>query len=220
MPARERVEVTIARTDAQATPPVRRLWELLDDGERQRARRLRQPLAFVTARAAARVVLGRHLGLAPADVSIREGPHGKPLLAGDGPHFNVSHTHGIVAVAVRDAAPVGVDVETTRRRVPRTRLLRKALSDRERAALGTPAAGAPARRLLEVWTRKEAYVKGLGVGLALDLGALDAGWEDGVLAAPGRSPWEVRRLPLPAPHVGAVAARGEGWALKVERLSW
>ena len=40
------------------------------------------------------------------------GPHGKPYLE-DGPHFNISHTRGVVAVAIGEKN-MGLDIESVR----------------------------------------------------------------------------------------------------------
>lgn len=88
------------------------------------------------ARAALRVLLGRYLGLAPAAVQFVYEPAGRPMLAAHDLRFNVSHSGPRVAIAVA-RADVGVDIELRR----------------------------PAESLRE-WTRHEAYVKALGMGIA------------------------------------------------------
>ncbi|ATZ22481.1 hypothetical protein SLAV_02850 [Streptomyces lavendulae subsp. lavendulae] len=65
-----------------------------------------------------RRVLSAHRGVAPAELRFARracpccvGPHGRPVLAGSGtPHFSMSHTGGLVLIAVA-GRPVGVDVE-------------------------------------------------------------------------------------------------------------
>jgi len=220
MAAADLVQVVTVRTGS-TTPSVDDLLDLLDSSEKRHAHQLGSPhrhASFVTGRAAARLVLGRKLGLAPEDVPIAEGPHGKPVLTVSAPHFNLSHTEGLIAVAVRDEGPIGIDVETTRRGTPRPGVLRRTLTEAERQALDVLSPAAARSAFLHAWCRKEAYAKGLSAGLALDFRTIQVGWDDAVTV--GDPPWEVRPLILPPPHVGAVAATGGGWLVKTEALRW
>lgn len=70
------------------------------------------------ARAALAEVLSRYLGLEPAEIELERGEHGKPALPGDPPplEFNLSHSAGLVLIAVTAGRPVGVDVRRRRSR--------------------------------------------------------------------------------------------------------
>lgn len=211
------VQITICRTDL-TVPPAADLFELLDEGERRRAQRLPCHASFITARAMVRVILGRHLGVLPADVSIDKGPHGKPVLKEGVPHFSLSHTQGMIAVAVREAGPVGIDVETTERKPPQPGMLQRTLTETELQTLEGQSLGSVRSAFLQVWSRKEAYAKGLGVGLGLDFQVIQAGWDD--IAIAGNPSWELRSLALPPPYVGAIAAQGQGWHLRTGGFEW
>lgn len=76
-------------------------------------------------------------------------------------HFNISHTVGYVLCAL-SRQPVGVDIETIRPR--RETLPRYALSPREYADYEALGADWPA--FYTLWTRKEAWCKYTGQGLA------------------------------------------------------
>ena len=220
MTAADLVQVVTVRSGS-TTPPVADLFDLLDDSEKGRARQmgsLHRYASFITARAAVRLVLGRRLGIAPTDVPIVEGPHGKPVLTASAPYFNLSHTEGLIAVAVRDAGPIGIDVETTRRETPRPGVLRRTLTEAEQQALSVLPSAATSSAFLHAWCRKEAYAKGLSTGLGLDFGRIQVGWGNAVTV--GDPPWEVRSLILSPPHIGAVAARDRGWLVQAEALCW
>ena len=73
---------------------------LLSPAEEQRAARFaRQELGrrWALARGILRALLARYTGLDPRALEFREGPHGKPALAGTQPslRFNLSHSGGV-----------------------------------------------------------------------------------------------------------------------------
>ncbi|EST21818.1 hypothetical protein N566_27090 [Streptomycetaceae bacterium MP113-05] len=78
-------------------------------------------------------------------------------------HFSLSHTHGLVAVALADSA-VGIDVEG----VPDARTaadIAPMLHPVERAELAALPASERPTAFARCWTRKEAYLKATGAGL-------------------------------------------------------
>lgn len=222
MPAEDVIRVSTVN-DGAAEPSPENLLALLDESEVARAHRsLGSPSTarFVTARAASRVILGRLLGVAPRDVPISIGRYGRPELKRATTCFNISHTKGLILVAVREAGPVGIDVETLRRQPPRSDVQRQTLTPAETKAFDELSPAVRWRTFLQAWSRKEAYAKGLGLGLGLgfDFQRMDVGWaESGIIGDPV---WEVRSLRFPHPHVGAVAAPGVGWRMAVGAHSW
>jgi 4'-phosphopantetheinyl transferase len=175
--------------------------ELLDAAERARAARFvfeRDRARFATGRAALRAILAAYLGAEPAALAFTIGPHGKPALP-DGPPFSFSNSQGCGLCAVGQERPVGVDVERLREVPDAAGVARSAFTPEERAAWQAAGAGGGAA-FLRVWTRKEAALKALGLGLS----ALDRG--DGPLRGV-----EVLDVPLDADHVAALAiVRADG----------
>ena len=86
--------------------------------------------------------------------------------------FNLSHTHGLVACAITSGSDVGVDVESIGRDVT-DGVAERFFSERENADLRQCATAAlRARRFIELWTLKEAYVKAIGKGLSHSLNSI------------------------------------------------
>ncbi|WP_328303186.1 4'-phosphopantetheinyl transferase superfamily protein [Streptomyces sp. NBC_00435] len=135
---------------------------------------------FVLARFLLRTALGRALGRPPTRVPLAVDAAGRPWVAGaPGVDVSVAHAAGLVAVAVGTGlAPrtrIGVDVEEVRA-VPRADALAGRLfSPAERARLDAAAGPAGDRLWLDIWTRREAYVKALGTGVRAMAGAPDQG---------------------------------------------
>lgn len=141
----------------------------LDDEELARAARFLVPRVgrrFTAARGTLREILGDALGVRPAQVRFTYGEHGKPSVPGL--WFNLSHSgdRALVGLADRD---LGVDLEEVRPNVEFRRLAVRFFSAPEREALeAVPDAELP-RAFFRLWTRKEAYLKACGKGLALPL---------------------------------------------------
>ncbi|GHF18312.1 hypothetical protein GCM10017044_11040 [Kordiimonas sediminis] len=142
--------------------------------------------AFMTARGLLRIALGRQLAMKPEDVPLLQEGAGRVTLGCRGaqsPSFSVSHTQsgmcGFVAVAVSDAAPIGVDIEATDRQFDWRRLASRRLSETEQVWFSKCSDKEGREAFLKLWTLKEALVKLWDDKLlrvlaetSLDLGAL------------------------------------------------
>lgn len=155
---------------------VDRLAELLSADERERARRLRVGRVrgrFVVARGMLRSLLGRYLGAAPSTIGFRYGPRGKPALDDrDGSprlQFNLAHSEGLALLALSPDRRVGIDVEAIRPMDDLGRIVERFFSPRERAAFGELTEARRTAAFFRGWTRKEAYLKATGEGLATPL---------------------------------------------------
>jgi 4'-phosphopantetheinyl transferase len=115
-------------------------------------------------------VLAAQLGIDPKAVRFRAAPPGtRPRLDHDPGtviNFSLSHTFGLAVVAViRDGRQVGVDIESTARRVRVLPLARHYLSPTEADELAELGGEQRTRRFLLMWTRYEAAAKLTGQGL-------------------------------------------------------
>ncbi|MER7466114.1 4'-phosphopantetheinyl transferase superfamily protein [Streptomyces sp. NPDC097981] len=163
---------------------------------------------YTAAHLALRRLLGACLGRDPAAVVItREpctvcgGPTGRPAVAAADLHFSLSHS-GDLALCAVGRTPVGVDIEAASP-VGEDGDLRDLLHPRERQEL---LALAPLERrdaFLRCWTRKEAYLKGTGAGLAHGIDRHYVG--TGPAPAVPESGWTVLDVEVDAGYRAAVA---------------
>lgn len=195
----------------------------LDHAERTRLARFRLPegaARYAQTRGLLRRVLGRILGVPPADVPIETGTGGKPVLARAHParalHFNLAHTGDLVVVAVCPTMPVGIDVEELAPVPDLDALAARVLHPAERALLSGAGAGRRLEQFLQLWTRKEALLKGMGVGLSEDVAHTSVAdparpvYDAGPARAPGEAEaWIVHDLGVSDGFVGALAVRGQ-----------
>lgn len=133
----------------------------LDPARREKALRLR-PEEKRRQSTGAGLLLGRFF----PGASVTTDEHGKPYVPG-GRCFSLSHS-GAAAVIALDDAPVGVDIE--RIALPRDAAARRVLTAEELAALDTLGGGG----FTLLWTRKEAALKCLGVGVRTAPGSFSA----------------------------------------------
>ncbi|CRI58566.1 4'-phosphopantetheinyl transferase family protein [Pseudomonas sp. CCOS 191] len=113
-----------------------------------------------------REVLARYLECDPARIILGQGRYGKPELLApkqSSLHFNLSHTQGLLVLAV-SRSPVGVDVEAHRYRDVFA-LCQRFFSEGERRTLSRTTRPRRLACFYRMWTLKEAWVKAAGIGI-------------------------------------------------------
>lgn len=155
------------------------LARLLPTEELERARRYRSvqhQREHVVAHAWLLLLLSGRIGVAPRDIALQFAKHGKPRLAQPTQtdlDFNLSHSGGLAVYAFARGCAVGVDVEMARQIPHPCRLADRFFSPTEAAGIRSLAPELRAEAFLACWTRKEAVVKALGLGLRCPLQAFD-----------------------------------------------
>ena len=158
---------------------------------------------YIVGRAALRRLLADRLGCSPTTIRFLYGPNGKPMLEGGREHveFNLSHCGGDAVVALTACAAVGVDIEILRPIPDVESLAGLVFSDVERRQLAL--ARDPVLAFLNGWTRKEAYVKALGLGLTAPLTEITVSLSAGAallsagLSDQSVSNWRLLNVPHP-----------------------
>ena len=125
----------------------------LDAGERSRAAAFhfeKDALAYAAAHALLRWSLNARYGHAPREA-----------------RSSLSHTDGLVAVAVCEGFDIGVDAEAMKANSDLLDIARECFTDGEQAQLAQPDCGfaSDVERFYAFWTLKEALLKAKGLGL-------------------------------------------------------
>ena len=210
------------RADVQA------LERVLTPDEVDRAERYRFPEdreRYIITRNVLRAILGRYLHQAPADIRFRYGPNGKPAVNArtgeNGIHFNLSHSHNLALYAIACNRQVGIDVEYIRP-IPEVRdIVERFFSEQEKAEFGAFAPDEQLGAFFGWWTRKEAYAKARGPGLALALDRIEVSLApDEAAELPnvvghggGGTRWSLCDLAPSNDYAAALAVEGQGWDL-------
>lgn len=152
------------------------LTACLSPAEQARAQRFQQPLHAQRHRVTWAMVrhLLAHLTHRPVSgLAWRMGAHGKPTLADARLFFNLSHSGGWALLATSTTLELGVDIEERDSRSHLGEMSERILSEEERRQLdATSTNPEPCEALLQTWTRKEACLKALGVGLNREMHTL------------------------------------------------
>jgi 4'-phosphopantetheinyl transferase len=123
--------------------------------------------SFILSRGLLRRILADCLQTCPAALRFNRNAQGKPFLEDGGLEFNVSHSRDRLLIAVTAGRAVGVDIEFRRDGLNMQSIAKRWFAPEEQdyfQALENPADG-----FFEIWARKEAYVKALGIGIYKDL---------------------------------------------------
>jgi 4'-phosphopantetheinyl transferase len=216
-------------------PPsvVARMLALLTEAEQQQAGRFRferDRRRYIVAHRMLRDLLGTYTRHDPSAVTLGAGAYGKPFIQrqADEPdlRFNLSHSHEAALVALTLGREVGVDVEFMRPLDDADIVAQHFFAPTERATLAALAEQEKLPAFYTCWSRKEAIIKALGLGLALPLDAFDVTLAPGVpaqllrldTAPPQTTRWQLADLP-PIPGYAAALA-SEGASVPCRHFQW
>ncbi len=173
--------------------------------EREKAERFLHPKVreqFVVARAGLRKLLAAYLQIPPLEVPIEYGFNGKPELAQafGAWQFNLSHSEGQVALGIIKQRRIGIDLEKIREIKNIPSLVKRFFCPAEIALFDGLSEKEQNQQFLEVWTCKEALLKGIGRGIhGLESSELIFGKDDTIrvhrLNDPQNRdyPWQIRK---------------------------
>lgn len=194
----------------------------LSDGERTRAAKFKvdEPRQqFTGTRGALRMILARYVNELPANIHISQTGQGKPYLTND--HrvfFNLAHVADRSVIAIGRAPIMGVDLEAIRPNRDLDSLAKRVFSTLELEEYLLLPVDERVRGFYCGWTRKEAYLKAIGVGIGASLREFAINltpdkparllWVKGKPAEPRL--WTVQHLDVSEEMVGALAVREIG----------
>jgi 4'-phosphopantetheinyl transferase len=207
-----------------------RLFTTLTSDERNRSSRFRferDRQRFIVAHGVLRDVLARYLRTNPRDITFAYNAFGKPDLSpvfGSRLKFNLSHSAGVALIAIAADSSVGVDLECIEAQCDYAEIAQSFFSAVEIDYLDGLPSHLYAEAFFNCWTKKEAYLKARGEGLAIPLNSFSVP----VTTDPARTPVDLYRAPhdivparrwslytlKPAPgYIGALAIEGSDWRL-------
>lgn len=184
---------------------------------------------FLAGRGIARTILAAYANCQPEALRFDYTSYGKPFLMvpnNSGLSFNVSHSHRRALIGITRQRRIGVDIEYMREAIAYEAIATDMFSAYENAILRT--IPEPLRRaaFFACWTRKEAYIKARGEGLAIPLDQFDVSLRPNEPAAllrvsDGSKPesWSMRALHYPSDYAATVVLEGQLAELHVYRFA-
>ncbi len=197
----------------------------LSQPERQRAARFIADLhrrRYVIAHHALRLVLASYLDAEPSAIDFETAEGGKPFLPGHPFRFNLSHSGDLALIGLAREREIGIDIEAVRSSADLPAVARRFFAPAEVAALERRPEHERLETFFRIWTRKEAYIKALGGGLAIPLDSFEVSLDPGhaaLLRTSASGSWSMRALDTPAGHAAAVVVEGPPFTLRQFRVS-
>ena len=220
IPRVEPPEIHVWRINLVRPPPeTARLQNILsDDGKKSAARFhfAHDQRRFVVRRAVLRQLLAVNLDLHPEEIKIDSAHFQKPKIAAAQNsrrlQFSSSHSGDWALIALAQNGEVGVDVEQHRPLPDAADLVKNYFSDWEIAEFARLSEPMRAEGFFNCWTRKEAFVKALGLGLTYPLKnfsvTLAPGQPAALVAVSGdanaREKWRMVSLDVAPAHAAAL----------------
>jgi 4'-phosphopantetheinyl transferase len=206
------------------------LDKILSIEERNRAERYifaRDAFRFRLCRAMLRIGLAWYLEKTPREITLTTNGYGKPCLAEDSAlHFNVTHSHGLGAIAFTTVGEVGIDVEAIQHNIESHELAIANFTRNEAAIIAAERTQqGKALTFFRLWTRKEAVLKAAGGGLLHGLDTVDVSQQpvnhvslSGVPEKDSAICWRVQDLNSIDGFAGAVAAPEGDWSIQLRSV--
>ncbi len=183
---------------------------LLSEQERRIAAQFyfeRDRRRYIVAHTFLRRILGAYLDLTSEELSIAVASHGKPYLIRQPDmldiRFNLSHSHDAALLALTLDCDLGVDIESATPLDDADLIATQFFSLAERTSLRELPLDEKNAAFYRCWSRKEAVIKAVGLGLAMPLNDFDVSLAPSepaqLLAIRGASaspnPWTLYDLP-------------------------
>lgn len=147
----------------------------LELNKAHRFRKTNDQELYLAAHILLRLVISNYTGIKPDKLIFSDVPGKKPALGFDMPslEFNLSHAEGCVAIAVCQKSQVGIDIEKGRPLLEWQSIAKHYFSLAEQTALQNATPDTVTRLFYTFWTRKEAWLKAVGLGLIDELPQID-----------------------------------------------
>lgn len=203
-------------------PPDAQDTQILSTEERNRIAgysQVKDRIQHQTARFLLRLLLGKYLHIAPEELVLRTGTHGKLYLDYDAltvrglghlPRlsFNLSHSEEQIAFAFSFSSPVGIDIEKIRENARSSHLVHRFFHPDEELRFAHLPEWESTQLFFRYWTIREAFLKGIGTGFTIsaDSFRIDEIDSDSGLYQLTKYPlWRVQALPAPDKYFCSVA---------------
>jgi 4'-phosphopantetheinyl transferase len=207
------------------------LEQLLAQDETDRALRFRFRQLyekFVISHGVLRCLLARYLNCNPADIEFTHGCNGKPFLKLDSAlQFNMTHSGQLAVIAFGPGCEIGIDAEQIRPIPDMQQIADRFFCPEEASELLSLPETDREHAFYRCWTRKEAYLKAMGDGLAAALGNFRVTVQPNLPArlvhiqneTSAAGAWTVQDIDVSAGYAAALVYRDQPRSVSLLRLA-
>lgn len=133
--------------------------------------------SFITCRFYLNHLLSIYLAIETDQINLSYGVNGKPYLESHECHFSISHAQRIFMIAMSKLGSIGIDIERKDRPIDYEKLVDFLFSDTEKSSFESLNLCDRPAAFLNSWTRKEAFFKAKGSGLAAPIKELKVNFD-------------------------------------------
>jgi 4'-phosphopantetheinyl transferase len=201
-----------------------RLSGLLSDQENHQAQAFtfeRDARRYVVSHAILRTLLGCATGTPAQNIRLRTEQSIKPVLKLENVppvHFSLSRSEELVLIGFA-SRPLGVDIERLSASVDVEALANHVFTNREEKVFRRLDPASRPKAFLQCWTKKEAYLKAIGMGIVVPPTAIEVcfgcGEPAGANGVDHAAGWFIEVVAPAEGYVGAVAVRGRLWQVEI-----
>lgn len=153
-------------------------FEWLSSAEKSKAQRMLVNLKRdhqIQSKAWLRWLLAQYTQSSPEQIQYHYGSLGKPYLGSEQTQifFNATDSGSTLLCAFSKKNELGLDIESTPRKVNYQRIAEKKFTQLELAAINSTPQATRSNAFLALWTRKEAFGKALGVGIRYQMNKIN-----------------------------------------------
>jgi 4'-phosphopantetheinyl transferase len=204
-------------------------YALLNQQEREQAARFKFEYLserYIYARGLLRFIISGYLNCQAKDIVFEKLPRGKPyLLNYPQLHFNISHSNEKLLIALSKELPIGIDIEQIKMRKSIEDLVLRCLAPTEQSYWFALAKEQQLKAFYQFWTRKEAFVKATGFGIALGLEqcVINPIKPTAFLTIPEQcglvSEWQLMDLAIDINYCSAIAAQSNNFSIALKDIT-
>lgn len=129
---------------------------------------------YIVSHTLLRYILSDYIKQSPEKIQFSTNEYGKPFLEGSSIRFNMSHSHNMVAYIITFNNNIGIDIEFNDNKLDIKKLFDLVLTPRERIIFDLLKPEQQASTFYNLWTKKEALTKAIGIGLSYPLSNIEA----------------------------------------------
>jgi 4'-phosphopantetheinyl transferase len=205
-------------------PQIHALFKLLSPEEKNRAKRYRfeqDRVLYIARHGILRILLGNYIKCEPDQIQFTKNTYGKPYLKhmdhNKQFYFNISYSNGLGVFAFTANQEVGVDIEFIKNIPEVNSIVDNYLSSQEKNKFKKLSKIQRENLFYEYWTRKEALVKGIGMGLQYPIDRIDLNLHNVQTTvvdnrhtnSESKQIWSIYKLNVPSGFKGALALRNK-----------